>query len=502
MLLSKNIKITLNRGNLGFYNKLMCAKFKLEQEIIVPIEILPKGYKGYVTVACDICKNINEVKYKNYNECLGYGFYSCIKCKHIKKKMTSFEKYGDENFNNSKKREETMNLEYGFYNNNREKSKETCFEKYGINNISQLDSVKSKKINTTILNYGVENPTYIQDNKFIYNQNGYVSYDKDNKLHNIKCGEHIFKISTNLFYSRYYRKSKICTICNNIEDTKSQSEKELFEFIESHYDGEIQQSYRDGLEIDIYIPELKIGFEFNGLYWHSTQFKEKNYHLNKTNYFKDRGIKIIHIWEDDWNLKKNIIKSIILNKINKSNRIFARKTYIKEITDRKSIKHFLSENHLQGFSNNIKICIGLYQNDELVSIMAFDNLEGRNRMVGGFNISRFCNKLNTSIIGGASKILNFFIKKYKPNYIISYADYALSDGLLYQSLGFSIIGNSYPDYTYVINGNRKHKSNYKKEKLGIKGKSISENEFMKKMDIYRIYDCGKIKFKMMLTDFQ
>ena len=72
-------------------------------------------------------------------------------------------------------------------------------------------------------------------------------------------------------------------------------------------------SYRDSLEIDVYLPELKIGFEFNGLYWHSEECKDKNYHLNKTNYFKEKGIRIIHIWEDDWDFKRSIIESQIKN---------------------------------------------------------------------------------------------------------------------------------------------------------------------------------------------
>lgn len=157
MLLDKKIKIILNRGNLGFYNKLMNNKYKVGDEIEVPIEILPKGYKGYVKVACDICKVANDVKYKNYNDCLGYGFYSCMKCKHIKKRMTNLEKYGDESYHNVDKLKSTMVEKYGFYNNNREKCKETCIEKYGVDNVSKSDIIKETKRETNKKNWGVEN---------------------------------------------------------------------------------------------------------------------------------------------------------------------------------------------------------------------------------------------------------------------------------------------------------------------------------------------------------
>jgi len=190
------------------------------------------------------------------------------------------------------------------------------------------------------------------------------------------------------------------------------------------------------------------------------------------------------------------MKSIILNKVKKSNRIFARKCKACEINNITEVKDFLNTNHIQGFNNNIKKSIGLYYNGELVSIMSFNDIEGRKRMKNGFNITRFCNKLNTSVIGGASKIISLFKSKYRYDYMISYADYSLSDGGLYKSIGFELVNKSYPDYTYIVGGVRKHKSNYKKDKLGIKGKSITESEFMKNIGIYRIYDCGKLKFIM------
>lgn len=157
MLLTKSIKIKMNRGSLGYYNRVMNSKFRVGDEIDVPIELVPKSVYAKVDVCCDVCKKKSKTTYRNYNDCLGYGFYSCKKCKHVKTKMTNKTKYGVDNFVNVDKRKETMGIKYGFYNNNRAKSKKTCIDKYGHDNVSKVDFVKELKKETNIRNWGVEN---------------------------------------------------------------------------------------------------------------------------------------------------------------------------------------------------------------------------------------------------------------------------------------------------------------------------------------------------------
>jgi hypothetical protein len=495
MLLTENINIKLNKGNLGYYNRVMCGKFKIGDLIDVPIEKIPKSMYVDVKVLCDLCSSENITSYRNYNDCLSYGFYSCNKCKHIKRKMTNLKKHGVENYVNIEKRKETLYRENGFYNNGREKSKETCIVRYGVDNVSKIEDVKTKKIETTMKSWGVPNPTYIQSNNFISSIDGYIGYDMKEKLHNFSCNGHNYSIDTNLFYSRYYRGVETCTFCNKLNSVSSSYEDLIFEFIKSNYNETIIKSYRDKFEIDLYLPELKIGIEINGLYWHSNKFKEKNYHLNKTNYFKDKDIRIVHIWEDDIIFKIDLIKSMIINLLKKSNRIYARKCNISYIYDKNVVKSFLNKNHLQGYNNNIKFSIGLFYNGNLVSMMCFNDLEGRKRMKSSYNITRFCNLLNTSVVGGASKIIKRFIRDNKDiENIISYAEYSHSDGDLYRNMGFNEVNKNYPDYKYIIGNKRIHKSNLKKDKLGIKNLNITEKEFTEKNGIYRIYDCGKIKF--------
>jgi hypothetical protein len=135
--------------------------------------------------------------------------------------------------------------------------------------------------------------------------------------------------------------------------------------------------------------------------------------------------------------------------------------------------------------------LGLYYNGELVSLMTFDHFEGRKKMVDNeWNINRFCNKLDTIVVGGSSKLLNFFIKTYSPKRIISYADKDWSIGNLYETLGFKMVSETKPDYKYILDGRRIHKSRYRKSFTG-----ISESD----LNIFKVFDCGKIKFEKIIN---
>ncbi len=134
-----------------------------------------------------------------------------------------------------------------------------------------------------------------------------------------KC-EDSFIIHYSYFKTRIDSNKELCLHCNPILSGKSNKEVELLSFIKENYEGTILTNVKSIIkgELDIYLPDLKIAFEFNGLYWHSELYKDKIYHLNKTNDCINNEIELFHVFEDDWEYNTNIIKSMILNKIGKS----------------------------------------------------------------------------------------------------------------------------------------------------------------------------------------
>ena len=329
----------------------------------------------------------------------------------------------------------------------------------------------------------------IHGNRYQYNKSVYVG-NKD-KI-SIYCKNHGYfsQIVNN------HLRGAGCPKCNRFNIKESS----LYEFIRQNYKGDIKLSDRtilNGKELDIYIPDLNLSFEFNGLYWHSELYKDKKYHIDKTNGCLKNGINLIHIWEDDWDNKNDIAKSIILNKLGNSERIFARRCYIKTVNSEDS-RLFLNSNHIQGFVGS-KIRLGLYYNDELVSLMTFGSLRkslGQKSINNVYELLRFCNKKNTSVVGGASRLFKYFLSKNEVDSVVSYSDSSRGFGNLYKELGFKFIHDSVPNYYYIIEGVRKHRFNFRKDKLVKEGSdpNKTEIEIMSDRGIYRIFDCGSKKW--------
>ena len=232
-------------------------------------------------------------------------------------------------------------------------------------------------------------------------------------------------------------------------------------------------------ELDFYFPNNNIAIEYNGCWWHSDKFKEKEYHYNKWKQCKEKGIQLIFIWEDDLLYKRDIVYSLIKSKLGiYDTRIYARKTIIKEVPYTIT-KEFINKNYLQGYSID-KIRLGLYYNNELVSIMTF----GKSRFKSDnddIEIIRFCNKLNYQIIGGASKLFSYFKKYYNYKNIISYVECDISNGKLYEKLGMSYISRS-DNWKWMYKGIRYNRLNKIKNSIH-------------KQNLVKCYSAGILKYK-------
>lgn len=439
-----------------------------------------------------------------------------------KSKKTRKNKYGNENYAGNDKARETRMLKYGSYHpsNFGSKVKNTKIKHFGCDNFVNSEKMKYTKK----LKYGSENYNNSVKNKVSRKTNFFknilmkdehmtplFSVDDYIKCDNKTVLEWMCKDCGNIFKSKfnYNFKYKInydfrvrCPVCfPRKEISVSNSELEMREYIKSVSKNEVTFLNRNIInpyELDIVIEKSKIAFEFDGLYWHSESCgKDRNYHLMKLEMCKDVGYRLIHIFEDEWNDKNEIVKSRIKNILGFYDKtIYARKCVVKEICASDE-KDFINKNHIQGYCRS-SYAIGLYYDNELISMMTF----GKSRFSKKYEweLLRFCSKLGYHIPGAAGKLLKFFELNKHPMSLISYADRRWSDGNVYDKLGFTKSGCSKPNYWYLDNTYSKRYSRllFQKHKLesmlDVFDINKTEYENMKENGYSRIFDCGNLVY--------
>jgi hypothetical protein len=466
-----------------------------------------------------------KIKHTNIEK---YGSEYSIQSETVRDKIkeTVLEKYGVENIIESdiikEKIKNTLINKYGTTNifeidGVLEKRINTNLNKYGVEHVFQSDIIKNKIIETNLTKYGVLYPSQSdeirkkikdkQDLKYIENYKKLgidieVLNDNEIKINNY-CNIHDeFTINKSNLYLRNIRYNvNICTKCNPISNNTSSYENEIKKYLNNKNVNFIEKDrvLLNGQEVDILIPEFNIGIEFNGSYYHSDKFKDKNYHLNKTNTAILKEYNIFHIHECDFVNNKELIYSMINNKLNLiQNKIYARKCIIKKLKTKEE-KEFLNENHIQGYAISL-ICYGLYYNNELVSVISFSKKriisKNKNIKDNEYELLRFCNKKNTLVMGGASKLLRKFEEEFTPESIYSYANRDYSNGNLYSKLGFNLDSITEPSYFWEKNNIKYNRFSLRKSKLVEMGFDINKTEYqiLTEQNYNKIYTTGNLKF--------
>lgn len=436
-----------------------------------------------------------------------YGVEYSLQSDEIKEKIkkTNLEKYGVECALQSK---EIQN-----------KRKQTNLEKYGVENPLQSEQIKRKVEKTNLERYGVEYSLQSEEIKQKIKQTNLGRYG--NALYT--CSEEYkekyfpnickyFKskdIAEQFLSSTYPNKVTMKELAKDTDipyttitkyiikygledyieyDCKvSQPEKDIVEYLTSKGITNIVQSDRnilDGKEIDIYLPDYNIGIEFNGDYWHSEVIRpNKRYHYDKSMLANSKGVFLYHIFSHEWADEEKRIR--ILNHLDNilhlnENKIYARKCMIREV-DVAEKNNFLNENHIQG-KDNSTIKLGLYYNDELVSLMTF--CYPRFSRKYNWELSRFCSKHNYNVIGGASKLFKYFVDNYMKDgeVIVSYSDIAKTTGKIYKTLNFEFVNDADPNYIWWKSDDD-YKTRYQCQ-------MVNERIIMESNGYIKIYDCG------------
>lgn len=440
-----------------------------------------------------------EEKRINTNQLL-YGVNYPLQREESKKKFkqTCKERYGDSHF---------MKNEY-FYEHYKSKIK----EKYGVEFYFQTEESKSRSSilihqkhsnnffkNYFFQRYGVEN--YYQTEEGLRKQ-----------LRERNC-EFLFETIEQYLDGRTYLEIanqfnitdhmiKKIILFKGIDYTpikyESSFEREIKEFLLKHISPQDMifndRTILNGLELDVLIPNKNLAIECNGVYYHTDQFKEPEYHKQKYEMCRALNILLIQIDDIDYYKNKEKWQYFILSKLNNNMKtVYARNCEIKEVSSQDA-KVFIENNHLQGYANS-RFKFGLYDNksNELVAISTF--AKPRFSQKYDYELVRFCSKRGIRVLGGFSKLISHFYKNVmkKDETCVSYANCFWSNGDVYEKTGFSFVRTTSPNYVWSDGKTKLSKYQSQKKKLFEKYGDIvkTEEDFMRNvLRMNRYYDAG------------
>ena len=447
-----------------------------------------------------------------------YGVRRPLQADKIKEKtiQTNLKKYGTEN--------PVQNI------NIKRKIQQTCLERYGNTCYLQSDLGKSVIQASMISKYGYASFTQTSEWKAsrmldptkIDNLMEFRSDPSTYILFNYSEKPSIRELSENLgIHENTVGQIILEFNCTDLVTyVYSYMEEEVFNFIKS-IDPliEVQRNVHNiitPLELDLYLPDYKLGIECNPTSTHNSTINsfdknaaplKPNYHLVKTQQCEEKGIFLFHIFGSEWTYSSEILKSMIRNLLGKcETKVYARNCIVKPISSN-ICKDFLNENHRQGNVYS-KIRLGLYLDDKLVSVMTFGRMRAtigtdKTDLSDCWELVRFCSLLNTTVIGGASKLFTYFVRNYDPERIRSFSDRAHTRGYLYEKLGFKKIRESDPGYVWVDSRTDISYHRYSAQKRNLKqflqddsiDLSKTEKQIMEEHRFLQVFDSGTITWE-------
>lgn len=479
-----------------------------------------------------------EYKDKVKESCLEkYGVEHHLQAQEVidKRTVTVQEKYGVENVFQSeeiKSKSTQTNLEkYGVEHASAspeiiEQVKKRNIEKYGVIHPMMLSEFKDKAVQTNIEKYGrrAYNQKHIEDleewYEFIDDPESFIKEHFDYNPSAFELARY-FKVDATTIYVYLSRNPDL----ECIRHAMSFMEEEVKAFLKSvDSDLTIQSRNRTEIspyELDIYLPDYNLAIECDPTATHNSSIpdpwgsdpKSHGYHKMKTDMCESKGIFLFHIFGYDWIHKTDVIKSMLRNCIKKNKEIvYARKCNIVEVSSQDAF-NFLQTNHRQGNANSA-IRIGLEYKGKLVSLMTFGKMRGtigtgKENLDDCYELVRFCNLLNTTVVGGASKLFKHFIKMQNPVRIRSFSDRAHTLGTLYSKLGFTNLRVSDPGYVWVELKTDRDYHRYNAQKQNIKkflnddtiDLSKSEREIMIEHGFVQVFDSGTVLWEWRNPEF-
>ncbi|MGB0522907.1 MAG: hypothetical protein ACPGJS_08095 [Flammeovirgaceae bacterium] len=248
------------------------------------------------------------------------------------------------------------------------------------------------------------------------------------------------------------------------------------------------------------VPTCQLAFHFIAL--PRNPFVDAQAFQQLTEAFNQQNIQLIHLWEDVWLHKKDIVHSRISSLLGKSQKVYARKTRVQRI-DQVLLHQFLEANHLEG-ATKAKFKYGLFEGNQLLAVASFAAMRTMNQKGANYRsgeLIRFCNKSGMTVVGGFSKLLHAFIQDRHPNDIMTYVNRDWANGNSYLKLGFKLesLTPPLPLWLHPKEGKRYLEAKLLKKLNHQPDPHQTIPEFLHSKGFINVYTSGNLKLRKALS---
>ena len=482
-------------------------------------DVIPDGFVRGMLLSDELKKNRSAKAKETFLK--KYGVDNPAKSKEVLVKIqkTNLDRYGVECSAQSevvKEKIKATNLkkygvEYSFQAEEvKDKIKATSLERYGVDNPSKSDVIKNRIVESNRKNLGVDYPMQSKDVMDKSRETSLEKYGTEYPNQSDIVKQHIkesnlekygvehpaqsdmVKRQTIITNRERYGVDYTCLICQGkLVGSDSSYNRSFAKLLDSN-----NISYKREFLLQKYSYDFKVGntlIEINPTVTHNTHFSPygecrigKNYHRDKSVVANDNDYSVIHIF--DWDDIGKVVKLLKTR-----DTVYARKCVVKDV-DYRDTKEYLNNYHLQGTCKGQKIRLGLYYNNQLVSLMTF----GKSRFNRNceYELLRYCSHYN--VVGGAEKLFKYFVDNYKPNSIVSYCDTSKFSGKVYDDLGFKYVKTNSPRKHWYSMKEKRHitdglllNQGYDRLFKENHGKGTSNEELILSRGYLPVYDCGQ-----------
>lgn len=283
--------------------------------------------------------------------------------------------------------------------------------------------------------------------------------------------------------------------CRNCKPLMSKGQIELYDFVLPICPDAIScdRVLISPRELDVFIPSKNFAIEFNGCFYHSEEYVGKTYHQDKTDACNALGVRLLHVFDDEWRDKRSIVEGMIRHRLGADiEKIDARKCTVEEISSSLA-KEFFNANHIDGNVTSKKRLALLDKNNRIVACLSLREPRQKKMYPDVLEVARCCSLLGVSVRGWLGKLTKSAVKSASEySSLLTYVDTRIGNGSAYLTAGWNELSSTSFRFWWTDGSKRFDRFKYRANK----SRGMTQRQIAAEAGVKPIFGCKNLRFSI------